>query len=726
MSHNQSRLERSDSSQYRKSGRSGASAQTRNFSGGGRKGGGTASPPASSSLASNWRLKKSNNAQGGQSRVTIASLKSDSDDASASRTLQNGAADSPVTGTVTPTNDMATQKNAQAVLKAPSSQPSAVSSDTAAPPNLDEQKRHQARHNSSRAVPTFPIPSVPKQQIPRKDGGAGEQSNTGVANQMSKPKREVQISSAPAVTQTQTPSVHPVPEVSMLMPFHQPQVPVQFGGPNTHIQSQGITATSSLPMPFPMGNAPQWQQQVFVPSMQPHPMQPQGIMHQGQNMNFTPQMGSQLPPQLGNLGVSMGSQFAQQQAGKYGSSRKLVKIIHPAAVSSDTTAPANLDEQKRHQPHLDSSRAVPTFPIPCVPKQQIPRKDGGAGEQSNTGVANQMSKPKRGVQISSAPAVTQTQTPSVHPVPGVSTPMPFHQPQVPVQFGGPYTHIQSQGITATFSLPMPIPMGNAPQWQQQVFVPSMGGKEAVVTKSVLSDEATIPVSTSSISEPALKHVGEGSEDNAGLVSQTAAGSKDKFIPELNRTKGTAARGKKKRKEILQKADAARTTSDLCMAYKGPEGEKGTVDSSQSMVRTSNINLKQVPIEAQDDIVSSEKGGHSKAEPDDWEDAADISTSKLETVGDGKKVHGELKHLGVMVKQYSRDFLLKLSEQCIDLPESFEITSHVANLMVSNVNVSREPQPSPGRSIESARRKCASKRSKVKEQKGNVHQNGPPA
>ena len=255
---------------------------------------------------------------------------------------------------------------------------------------------------------------------------------------------------------------------------------------------------------------------------------------------------------------------------------------------------------------------------------------------------------------------------------------------------------------------------------------SLGGKEAVVTKSVLSDEATIPVSTSSISESALKHEGERSEDNTGLVSHTATSSKDKPIPELNRTKSTAARTKKIRKEFLQKADAAGTTSDLYMAYKGPEGKKGTVDSSQSMVSTSNINLKQVPIEAQDDIVSSEKDGHSKAEPDDWEKVADISTSKLETVGDGKKVHGELKHLGVMAKKYTRDSLLKLSEQCIDLPESFEITSHVANLMVSNVNVSREPHPSPGRSIESAKRKCASKRSKGKEQKGNVHQNGPPA
>ena len=36
-------------------------------------------------------FNKSNNAQGGQSRVTSASLKSDSNDASAARTLHNGS-----------------------------------------------------------------------------------------------------------------------------------------------------------------------------------------------------------------------------------------------------------------------------------------------------------------------------------------------------------------------------------------------------------------------------------------------------------------------------------------------------------------------------------------------------------------------------------------------------------------------------------------------------------
>ncbi|GFY90375.1 eukaryotic translation initiation factor 4G [Actinidia rufa] len=463
MSHNQSRFERSDSSQYRKSGQFGGSAQARNFSGGGRKGGGTAPPPASSSLASNWSIKKSNNVQGGQTRVTSASLKSDSNDTSVAQTLQNGshlqppvhgAADARVTGTVKPTTDMATWKNAQVVPKAPSSQPAAVSSDTttpatptkapgdasesftlqfgsispgfmngmqipartnSAPPNLDEQKRHQARLDSSRAaVPTFPIPSVPKKQIPRKDEGAGDQSNTGVVNQMSKAKRDVQISSAPAVTQTQPPSVHPIPGVSMPMPFHQPQVPVQFGGSNAHIQSQGITAISSLPMPFPMGNAPQLQQQVFVPSMQPHPMQTQGIMHQGQNMNFTSQMGPQLPPQLGNLGVNMGPQFTQQQAGKYGSSRKPIKITHP-----DTHEELRLDgglSGPRSHPNVPQSQpmtSVPPHPINYYPNSLYFPGPGPVPLTSNQ-INPSSQAPRFSYPVSQGPQSISFLNPSVH------------------------------------------------------------------------------------------------------------------------------------------------------------------------------------------------------------------------------------------------------------------------------------------------------------------------
>ncbi|KAM1027602.1 hypothetical protein ACFX2G_041228 [Malus domestica] len=107
--------------------------------------------------------------------------------------------------------------------------------------------------------------------------------------------------------------------MSMPMPFHQPQVPVQFGGPNQQIQYQSMS-TSSIQMPMPMQlpiRSTQVQQPVFVPGLQPHPMQPQGIMHQSQNLTFTPQMGPQIP-QMGNLGISMASQCPQQQGSNFG------------------------------------------------------------------------------------------------------------------------------------------------------------------------------------------------------------------------------------------------------------------------------------------------------------------------------------------------------------------------------------------------------------------------
>ncbi|KAK9274050.1 hypothetical protein L1049_018864 [Liquidambar formosana] len=394
MSLNQSRSEKNES-QFRKSGRSGSyGSQQRSFSGkGGGSGGGTAHPPATS-LSSNRSFKKSNNAQGGHPRINVSTVNSESGNASTTpHSVQNGAhvlpplhgaSDGPVAGVAAkPIESSSTQKSNRAVPKAPSSQSSTVSCDAtapttpakapgdasrpfalqfgsispgfmngmqipartnSAPPNLDEQKRDQARPDSFISVPTLPIPSVPKQQLPRKDVGAVDQSNTVEAHPMPKAKKDVHVTSAPASTQTQKPSVLPMAGISMQMPFHHPQVPLQFGGPNPHpqIQSHGMTPTSlqmPLPMPLPMGNASQVQQQVFVSSLQHHPMQPQAIMHQGQSLSFTTQMGPQLAPQLGNMGISIPPPFPQQQAGKFGAPRKAVKITHP-----DTHEELRLDD----------------------------------------------------------------------------------------------------------------------------------------------------------------------------------------------------------------------------------------------------------------------------------------------------------------------------------------------------------------------------------------------
>ncbi|KAF8369549.1 hypothetical protein HHK36_032428 [Tetracentron sinense] len=198
---------------------------------------------------------------------------------------------------------------------------------SSAPPNLDEQKRDQARHDSLRAVPTFPIPSVPKQQQPKKDVGVVNKSNTGEPHYLVQVKRDVhaQIPAVPDAIQSQRSFVRP--NIGMSMPM--PQVPVQFGGPNRQIQSQGMTATSrQMSVSLVGGNTAQLPPQVFASNLQSHSLQPQGMIHQGQNMSFPPQMGHQLVPQLGKLGFGIPPQVAQQ-VGNFGVPRKVVKITHP-------------------------------------------------------------------------------------------------------------------------------------------------------------------------------------------------------------------------------------------------------------------------------------------------------------------------------------------------------------------------------------------------------------
>ncbi|GAV71508.1 MA3 domain-containing protein/MIF4G domain-containing protein [Cephalotus follicularis] len=398
MSFNQSRPDKSES-QNRKSGRSASFNQQRTSSAAyGGKGAG-AGPAPSPSLSSNRSFnKKSNNAQGGQSRVTTPPVANPLE--SAPRNLQNGAhaqsqlhgaSDAPfVSAVAKPSESTATQRGTRAVPKAPTPQSAAVSSDntapttpvktpgdvskgfalqfgsissslmqipartSSAPPNLDEQKRDQACHDSFRPVPNLPTPSASKQQLARKDAGTADQFNAGEAHPSLKAKKETQALLAPTVNQTQKP-VLPIPITSMQMQYHQPQVP--FGGPNAPIQTQGVTATSlqmPMQMPLTIGNAPQVQQPMFV-----HPLQPQGIMHQSQSLGFTAQMG---PPQL----VGMTAQYPQQQGGNFGGPRKnTIKITYP-----DTHEELRLD--KRTDAYSDGGSTVPRSHPNMPQSQQIP------------------------------------------------------------------------------------------------------------------------------------------------------------------------------------------------------------------------------------------------------------------------------------------------------------------------------------------------------------------
>ncbi|CAL0305964.1 unnamed protein product [Lupinus luteus] len=337
-------------------------------------GGGAGGGSASSISSTRSFNKKSNNAQGGQSRANPTPVNStEANYDPAAGTIQNGSHVQPqlhgapaTSVTSKPSESSAAQRSSEAVPKASTSQPPPPMSSGAAnpstpakgdaskafpfqfgsispgfmngmaipartssaPPNIDEQKHDQDHRDSFRSVPSGPTPPVPKQQQPpRKDAGVTYQSNAGETHIGTKGRKEPQVSASIPAGLIQKPSVVSVTGPSIAMPYHHSQASLQFGGPNPHIQSQDISTASlqmPMPIPIPFGNAAQVQQQVFVPNLRPHLMHHPRIMHQGPNMSFTPPMGHQ-------LGMGISPQYPQQQGGKFATSRKTttVKITHP-------------------------------------------------------------------------------------------------------------------------------------------------------------------------------------------------------------------------------------------------------------------------------------------------------------------------------------------------------------------------------------------------------------
>ncbi|KAE9603429.1 putative initiation factor eIF-4 gamma, MA3 [Lupinus albus] len=422
MSFNQSNSDNKTQPVYPKSGRSATFNHHRPSSPSyvkpGAGDGAAAAGPASSISSTRSFNKKSNNAQGGQSRANPTPVNStEANYAPAAGTIQNGShvqpqlSGAPGTSVTTKSSESsAAQRSSAAVPKASTSQPPPpMSSDAAAPttpakdasktfpfqfgsispgfmngmaipartssapPNIDEQKHDQAHHDSFRSRPSGPTPPVPKQQQPpRKDAGVTYQSNAGETHIGTKGRKEPQVSASIPAGLIQKPSVVSVTGLSMAMPYHHSQASLQFGGPNPHIQSQGISPASlqmPMPIPIPFGNAAHVQQQGFVPGLRSHPMHHPGIMHQGQNMSFTPPMGHQLSHQLG-MGIGMSPQYPQQQGGKFATPRKTttVKITHP-----ETHEELRLD--KKTDAYSDGGtsgvRSHPNMPSQSQPVQSL-------------------------------------------------------------------------------------------------------------------------------------------------------------------------------------------------------------------------------------------------------------------------------------------------------------------------------------------------------------------
>ncbi|XVE76797.1 hypothetical protein DITRI_Ditri13aG0009400 [Diplodiscus trichospermus] len=608
-------------------------------------------------------------------------------------------------------------------------------------PDFDEQKRDQARHDSSfRSGSDLPT-SVAKRQLPRKDSVATDQHDSGEAYPVPEVKKDAQASVAPPANQTQKPYLLNMPTTSTQMPFH---------------LSQSVTGSSiQMPMHMPllMGNALQVQQQVSVPELQPYPLPPQGMMHQSQGLSFTPPLGGQLPPQLGNLGMGIAPQYPQQQGGKFGVPRKTtpVKITHP-----DTHEELRLDKRtdtysddwssgRRSHPIMPQSQPIPSF----APSHSI-------NYYSNSYNTNSMFyPPPSSLPLSGSQMPPNAQGPRInYPVGQGHQNISFVNSAAAhvatADLSGSTSKYEGEGVSLPSSKDKP-----APELSKTKSTKTRGKKkrkeilqkavdkesEKIAQNNAVPDDwedaaeiFTPKLETSDIGKKAHGGLVNHEEDESGKIAKkysrdfllkfaeqctdlpqgfeiaSVPSSQDRPAPEPSRTKSTITRGKKKRKEILQKADAAGTISDLYRAYKGPEEKKETVIPSASAENNSiGVNLKQVSHEPPEvDAKASKKIEQKKAEPDDWEDAAEISKLKLETSNKGGEAHGGLVNHeedgSGNIAKYSRGFLLKFAEQCTDLPQGFEIASDIAEaLMAANIIachlLDRYSFPSLGRIID---------------------------
>lgn len=223
-----------------------------------------------------------------------------------------------------------------------------------------------------------------------------------------------------------------------------------------------------------------------------------------------------------------------------------------------------------------------------------------------------------------------------------------------------------------------------------------------VTESTVTEKDSMPVSVPSHSEENTICDDEVAGPNCTSSVSVSAVAKEKPVPESNVAKTTVSRGKKKKKELFKMLDNIAPTADLYTAYKGPEEKKEMVVLGEAVSENFSINnVELVSSHTSFKDVSEEKSNQIKVEPEDWEDAADISTPKLETSDDGSQVIDSSEDVnGTLTKKYSRDFLLKFADQFLDLPEGFVFAPDVVEVFtVSNANVSRESYHSTGRVIE---------------------------
>lgn len=246
-----------------------------------------------------------------------------------------------------------------------------------------------------------------------------------------------------------------------------------------------------------------------------------------------------------------------------------------------------------------------------------------------------------------------------------------------------------------------------------VDVTASGTSEPTVQSSIdegdldISPESDLAVCNvplvSSEGQPISESRADDQQAAAPTVSVRPVSREKPSVEIISRTKATAGR-KKKMKEMLAKADAA-GSSDLYNAYKGPEEKSEIVGTVEGADSSSTVDTTRVlPDEPERDVSTAADDCKKKVEPDDWEDAADMSTPKLPSdsgnqAGITQVLDSDTTEANSR-KKYSRDFLLTLQQHWTGLPVGFQMNEAVNaimnNLAGKSYVVDREPHPSPGR------------------------------
>lgn len=178
------------------------------------------------------------------------------------------------------------------------------------------------------------------------------------------------------------------------------------------------------------------------------------------------------------------------------------------------------------------------------------------------------------------------------------------------------------------------------------------------TMAIHHQKSSLPVEVE-VKIDSLNEVTE--EDNKNLCFP--ASSKVSYATDAAKT---GSNKKKKKKEYLSKADAAAPTGDLYNAYKAPEEKQENVDAQEALAVVSSVDTKQ--------LTSNKSENQEPIDLDDWEDAAELSTTveKLDAA--------ELRSSSN--RKYSRDFLLTFRSQFKDLSSHVKIPSDMMEILVT--------------------------------------------